>query len=85
VLVFDESRRNRSGPSSTPRQTDLSISFAGSVDVPVSGGTARVEVAPQRGPRGIEQVQVADTPFLEVRIVDRAVEFRKSKEQIPML
>ena len=65
--------------------TDLSISFAGSVDVPVSGDTARVEVALQRGPTGIEQVQVPETPFLEVRIVDRTVEFRKSKEQIPML
>lgn len=65
--------------------TDLSISFAGSVDVQVASGTARIEVALQRGPRGSEQVQVADTPFLEVRIVDGAVEFRKSKERIPML
>lgn len=65
--------------------TDLTISFADSVEVPVEGATARVEVAVEGGHRGSEEICIAETPFVAVQIVEGKMEFRKSKEQIPML
>ena len=65
--------------------TDLTISFADSVEVPVEGATARLEVTVEGGQRKSEEVRVAETPFIAVWILDGTMEFRKSKEQIPML
>lgn len=65
--------------------TDLTISFADSVEVPVEGGTAKLEVAVDGGQTRSEEVRVAETPFVAVRIFGGTMEFRKSKEQIPML
>ena len=65
--------------------TDLTISFADSVEVPIDGGTARLDVAVDGGQARSEEITVAETPFVAVRIVGARMEFRKSKEQIPML
>jgi len=65
--------------------TDLTISFADSVEVPVETGTARVEVAVQGGQHGSAEVRVADTPFVAVQILNGTMEFRTSREQMPML
>lgn len=65
--------------------TDLTISFADSVDVPVDSSTASLEVAVEGGSRRREEVHVAETPFVAIRILDGNMEFWKSKEPIPML
>jgi hypothetical protein len=65
--------------------TDLTISYADSVEVLVEGTTVRLEVAVDGGQTGSEEVRVAETPFVAVRILEGTMEFQKSKEQIPML
>ena len=65
--------------------TDLTISFADSVEIPVEGSTARVEVAVVGGPTGSEEVRLAETPFVAVWIVEGMMKFQKSKEPLPML
>lgn len=65
--------------------TDLAISFADAVSVPVEGATARVEVAVEGSRAGSEEIRVTDTPFVGVRILGKSVEFRNAKEPIPML
>ena len=65
--------------------TDLTISFADSVEVSVAGATARLEVSVAGGQSRSEEVRVAETPFVAVQVLDGTMEFRKSKEPIPML
>ncbi len=65
--------------------TNLTISHADSIDVPVDGPTARLEVAVDGGPRRTEDIPVAETPYVNVRITDGAMEFLRSSEPIPML
>jgi hypothetical protein len=65
--------------------TNLTISYADAVDVPVEGSRATVEVAVDGGQTGSEEVRVVETPFVDVRILEGTMEFLKSKEPIPML
>ena len=46
--------------------TDLTISFADSVEVPVEGATARLEVTVEGGQRKSEEVRVAETSFSDL-------------------
>jgi hypothetical protein len=65
--------------------TDLTISFADSVEVPVEGPTARLEVAVEGGQNGSDEIRLAETPFVAVRILGGNLEFQTSKDPIPML
>jgi hypothetical protein len=66
-------------------RTDLTISFADSVEVPVDESIVNVEVAVRGGPTATKEIRVADTPFVEVWIIEGKMELRESKGEVPML
>jgi hypothetical protein len=65
--------------------TDLTISFADAVEIPVEGSSARLEVAVDGGPTASVEVRLAETPFVAVWLVEGAMRFQTSKERVPML
>ncbi len=65
--------------------TDLTISFADRVEVPVEESTVQLEVAVQGGLRKTEEIRVSETPFVDVWILDGKMDLRASKEELPML
>lgn len=65
--------------------TDLTISFADRVEVPVEESTVQLEVAVQGGLRKTEEIRVQETAFVDVWIVEGKMELRSSKQELPML
>jgi hypothetical protein len=65
--------------------TDLTISFADKVDVPVQGARVSLEVSVVGGPTGRVEVSPGETPFVDVAIVDGVMSLRMSKTETPML
>jgi hypothetical protein len=65
--------------------TDLTISFADKVEVPVQPARVSVEVSVAGGATGRVEVSPGETPFIDVAIVDGAMIFRTSKTETPML
>lgn len=65
--------------------TDLTISFADKVEVPVQKPRVRVEVSVVGGPTGGVDVSPGETPFIDVAIVDGVMSLRTSKTETPML
>ncbi|WP_293331842.1 hypothetical protein [Microcoleus sp. CAWBG58] len=65
--------------------TDLTISFADRVEVPVEESTIQLEVAVQGGLRNTEEIRVQETAFVDVWIVEGKMDFRSSKQELPML
>ena len=65
--------------------TDLTISFADRIEVPVREPRVSVEVSVAGGPAGSVEVAPAETPFVDVVVVDGAMSFRTSKAEMPML
>jgi hypothetical protein len=65
--------------------TDLSISFADAVEIPLERGGARLEVDVQGRTRSATDLRLPDTPFVDVSVLDGELSFRKSSEQTPML
>ena len=66
-------------------QTDLSISFADAITVPVEESNNRLEVAIKGGQRAQKEICVQETPFVEVWLIAGKMELRESKDEIPML
>jgi hypothetical protein len=65
--------------------TDLSISFADSVEVSVEESVVKLEVAVEGSQREEKEIRVQETPFVEVWIMEGKMELRESKEETPML
>jgi len=65
--------------------TDLSISFADQVNIPVEGGNVRLALSVNGKQPVIQEVDVKKTPFVEIWLVDGKAEFRLSSQEIPML
>jgi hypothetical protein len=65
--------------------TDLTISFADKVEVPVQPARVSVEVSIARGATGRVEVSPGETPFIDVAIVDGVMTLRASKTETPML
>jgi hypothetical protein len=66
-------------------QTDLSISFADAVEVPVTDAVVRVRVEVQGGPAAEQDIRVAETPFLDIRRVNGQLQLHTSADEMPML
>jgi hypothetical protein len=66
-------------------KTDLTISFADAVEVPVEASPVELEVAVEDGPMKTKQIQVPATPFVNVWISEGEMELRASAEDVPML
>jgi len=80
IRVNDQEVYRRSG-----LRTNLAISVADVVEIPVEEATVRLDVAVEGGPLATEEIRVGETPFVDVSVKDGAVELRASAEGIPML
>ena len=65
--------------------TDLSISFADQVTLPVVARNLRLALSINGKQPIIKEVDVRKTPFVEIWIVDGNIEFRLSAQGVPML
>ena len=65
--------------------TDLTISFADAVEVPVEESIVKLKVAEEGGETKTKEVRVQETPFVDVWIIEGKMELRSSKEEMPML
>jgi len=65
--------------------TDLTISFADAVAVPVKNSPVTLEVAVEGRQREQKEINVRATPFVEVWCTAGGMELRASKEEVPML
>ena len=65
--------------------TDWTISRADSVDVQTEAPSVRLEVLVENGPQAAQDIAPADTPFVEVRLVDGALQLLPRDLEPPML
>lgn len=65
--------------------TDLSISFADGVEVPVEESVIKLEVAVEGGQSEEKEIRVRETPFVDVWFIEGQMELRASEDEVPML
>lgn len=65
--------------------TDLTISVADVVEIPVEESRIQLQVAVEGGPATTKDLHVRETPYVEIRIIDGSMELRASAEETPML
>ena len=65
--------------------TDWTISRADSVDIPLQAASVQLEVAVEHGPRVVQDIVPAQTPFVEVRLVGPELQLLPLNEEPPML
>ncbi len=65
--------------------TDLAISYADAVEVPVAESVVQLEVAVAGGQTKTKKIRVHETPFVDVWISEGKMELRESAEEVPML
>ena len=65
--------------------TNLTISFADAVEVPVEESIVKLKVGVEGGQTQTKEVRVQETPFVDVWIVGGKMELQASKEERPML
>jgi hypothetical protein len=65
--------------------TNLTISFADIVEVPVQEPIVKLGVAIEGGQRATKEVHTRETPFVDVWVVEGKMVLRASAEETPML
>lgn len=65
--------------------TDLRISRADSVDLPVGSSIVRLEVAVDGGPSAAREIDPAETPFVDASVVEGRLELQALPRETPML
>lgn len=65
--------------------TDLSISHADSIELPVSEPPVTLGITLARGLAGSKTIQADKTPYVDIWIQADKIEFRESREQTPLL
>lgn len=65
--------------------TNLTISFADAVDVPVETAVVKLVVSVEGAQRAEKVIQVKDTPFVDVWLTEGRMELRESSDEVPML
>lgn len=65
--------------------TDLSVSFADSVEIPVETAVVTLKVAVEGGETEEKEIRVKQTPFVDVWLTGQKMELRESREEVPML
>lgn len=65
--------------------TNLTISFADAVEVPVEESIVKLKVGVEGGQTQTKEIRVQETPFVDVWIVGGEMELQASKEEMPML
>lgn len=66
-------------------RTNLTISFAGAVEVSVEEPVVKLEVAVEGGQKQEKEIRVRETPFIDVWVIEGKMELRESKDEVPML
>ena len=80
IMVNEKEVYRKSGVS-----TNLTISFADAVDVPVETAVVKLVVSVESAQRGEKIIQVRDTPFVDVWLTEGRMELRESSDEVPML
>ena len=65
--------------------TDLRLSRADSVDVPVGTTTVRLDMSVDGGPSAAKEITPAITPFVDAHLVDGRLELQALEQETPML
>lgn len=65
--------------------TDWTISRADSVEARTDASSVRLEVSVQDGPSTAQQIQPAQTPFVEVRLVNGELQLLAMGQEPPMM
>jgi hypothetical protein len=65
--------------------TDLTISYADAVEVPVAEAVVQLQVAVAGGQTESQEIRVQETPFVDVWLSPEKMELRASAEEVPML
>ena len=65
--------------------TDWTISRADALDVATEAPSVRLEVSVENGPQVVQDIAPAQTPFVEVRLVDGALQLIPLNQEPPML
>lgn len=65
--------------------TNYAISHAGTVDVPTEAPQVRLEVAVEGGPDVVREITPGQTPFVEVRLLDGALQLLPLNTEPPMM
>jgi hypothetical protein len=81
VLTLDEKEIYRR----TALSSDLTISFADALELEVEKNIAQLAVAVAGRPKQSVQIDLNETPFIEIWIIDNQLEIRASKSECPML
>ena len=65
--------------------TDLRLSRADSVDLPVGSQVVRLEVSVNGGPSAFKEITPSETPFVEANLVGGRLELQALPSETPML
>lgn len=65
--------------------TDYTISRADGFDLQTAAPSVKLEVEVQNGPRASADIAPAQTPFVEVRLVEGRLELQAKEQEPPML
>jgi hypothetical protein len=65
--------------------TDLTISFADSVEIDVRKSIVDLEVTVEGGEKQKKEIDVKKTQFVEVWCIDGKMELRASHDEVPMM
>jgi hypothetical protein len=65
--------------------TDLTISYADAFEVPVENSVVKLGVNVEGGQSEQIEIRVRETPFVDVWLIEGKMEFRVSKDELPML
>jgi hypothetical protein len=80
ITVNGKEVYHKSGVSS-----DLTISFADAIKIPVKTSIVKLGVVVAGGQREQKEIQVRETPFVDVWFIDGRLELQESKDEMPML
>ena len=65
--------------------TDLSISFADAIELTTDAISMTIQVELASGESASKSIKLQETPFVEVWNIDRHLEIRTSKAEVPMM
>lgn len=65
--------------------TDLSISFADAMEIKFAATVVRLEAVLNEAETKAIEINLQETPFVEIWIVDGHMELRASKTEVPIL
>jgi hypothetical protein len=65
--------------------SDLTISFADALELEVEQNIAQLTVDVAGRPKQSLQINISETPFIEIWIINNHLEIRPSKSECPML